>query len=89
MITIIPAIDIIGGKCVRLEQGDYNLKKTYGKNPADVAKKFEDNGIVRLHVVDLDGAINKHVTNWRSLEKIAGSTRLIIDFGGGIKEEKA
>ena len=84
---IIPAIDIIGGKCVRLVQGDYNLKKTYGKDPADMAKRFEDNGIVRLHIVDLDGARNKRVTNWRSLEKIAGSTSLIIDFGGGIKTD--
>ena len=85
MIEIIPAIDIIDGKCVRLQKGDYNLKKTYGDNPDEVARRFEDHGIVRLHVVDLDGARNKKVTNWKTLEKIAHTTKLVIDFGGGIK----
>jgi phosphoribosylformimino-5-aminoimidazole carboxamide ribotide isomerase len=85
MMEIIPAIDLLDGKCVRLEQGDYRLKKTYSKKPVDVAKKFESHGVKRLHIVDLDGARAKHVVNWRTLERIAGSTSLIIDFGGGIK----
>lgn len=85
MIEIIPAIDIIDGKCVRLQKGDYNLRKTYDNDPVEVAKRFEDHGVKRLHVVDLDGARNKKVTNWKTLKKIAGATSLVIDFGGGIK----
>jgi phosphoribosylformimino-5-aminoimidazole carboxamide ribotide isomerase len=88
MITIIPAIDIIGGKCVRLEQGDYRLKKVYDEEPLDVAKRFEDHGISRLHVVDLDGAKASHVINYKTLEKIASGTNLVIDFGGGIKSDE-
>jgi phosphoribosylformimino-5-aminoimidazole carboxamide ribotide isomerase len=87
MIEIIPAIDIIDGKCVRLQQGDYGRSKVYGNDPADIAKKFEDNGIKRLHLVDLDGARTKRVTNWKTLEKIARLTSLVIDFGGGIKTD--
>lgn len=85
---IIPAIDIIGGKCVRLEQGDYNKISLYHKEPLEVAKKFEDAGLKRLHLVDLDGAKAGSVKNWKVLETIAGKTALIIDFGGGIKTEK-
>jgi len=87
MITIIPAIDIIGGKCVRLEQGDYSLKKVYEADPLDVARRFEDHGIKRLHLVDLDGARDKHIVNYHILERIVAKTGLIIDFGGGIKTE--
>lgn len=85
---IIPAIDIIDGKCVRLTQGDYSQKKIYNNKPLDVAKQFEDAGLKRLHLVDLDGAKAAAVKNWKVLEKIAGKTSLIIDFGGGIKTEK-
>lgn len=85
---IIPAIDIIDGKCVRLTQGDYAQKTIYSKHPLDVAKQFEDAEITRLHLVDLDGAKAGAVKNWKVLEKIAGKTSLIIDFGGGIKTEK-
>lgn len=85
MITIIPAIDIIEGKCVRLEQGNYSLKKVYNENPVEVAKKFEDSGIKRLHLVDLDGAKAREVKNWNTLEQITSKTNLIVDFGGGIK----
>ena len=85
---IIPAIDIIGGKCVRLTHGDYEQKKVYNENPLEVAKAFEDGGIRRLHLVDLDGAKAGVVTNWKVLERIAGKTGLAIDFGGGIKTEK-
>jgi phosphoribosylformimino-5-aminoimidazole carboxamide ribotide isomerase len=85
---IIPAIDIIDGKCVRLTQGDYGLKKIYNEHPLEVARQFEDNGLVRLHLVDLDGARAGAVKNWKVLETIAGKTRLEIDFGGGIKTEK-
>ena len=88
MIEIIPAIDIIGGKCVRLSQGDYNSKKVYDENPLELAKAFEANGIRRLHVVDLDGAASKHVENYRTLDLIAGHTSLKIDFGGGIKSDE-
>jgi phosphoribosylformimino-5-aminoimidazole carboxamide ribotide isomerase len=88
MLTIIPAIDIIDGKCVRLSKGDYGQKKIYNENPLEVAKKFESHGIVRLHLVDLDGAKEKHVVNWKILEKIAGHTSLEIDFGGGIKSDE-
>ena len=88
MIQIIPAIDIIEGKCVRLEQGNYRLKKVYEADPLDVALRFQDHGIKRLHMVDLDGARSKHVVNWKVLEKISSKTSLIIDFGGGIKTDK-
>lgn len=86
MIEIIPAIDILDGKCVRLEQGNYRLKKVYDKDPLDTAKSFEAIGIKRLHLVDLDGARAKRVMNWKILQQIAGKTALIIDFGGGIKQ---
>jgi phosphoribosylformimino-5-aminoimidazole carboxamide ribotide isomerase len=82
---IIPAIDIINGKCVRLTQGDYNSVKVYNEDPLEVAKQFEDAGLMRLHLVDLDGAKAGAVRNWKVLEKIAGRTALHIDFGGGIK----
>lgn len=88
MIEIIPAIDIIDGKCVRLSQGDYGAKTVYNENPVEVAKMFEDAGIKRLHLVDLDGAKAKHVINYKVLEKIAQQTSLIIDFGGGIQSDK-
>lgn len=84
---IIPAIDIIDGKCVRLTRGDYSTKKVYNENPLEVAKKFEDAGIQYLHLVDLDGAKSNCVVNHTILEKIATQTKLIIDFGGGIKSE--
>ena len=87
MIEIIPAIDIIDGKCVRLTQGDYGKQKTYSDNPLEVAKLFEGYGVRRLHVVDLDGAKSSHVINLRVLEQIASHTDLVIDFGGGIKSE--
>lgn len=85
---IIPAIDIIDGKCVRLTHGDYAQKKIYNEHPLEVAKEFEDAGIRRLHLVDLDGAKAGAVKNWKVLEAIAGKTSLVIDFGGGIKTEK-
>lgn len=85
---IIPAIDIIDGKCVRLMYGDYSQKKIYNEHPLEVAKGFEDTGIKRLHLVDLDGAKAGVVKNWKVLEAIAGKTSLVIDFGGGIKSEK-
>lgn len=88
MIELIPAIDIIDGKCVRLSQGDYNSKKVYNENPLEVAKEFEAHGIRRLHVVDLDGAKSMHVVNYRILEMIASRTSLVIDFGGGIKTDE-
>ncbi len=88
MIELIPAIDIIDGKCVRLSQGDYNTRKVYNENPVEVAKEFEANGIRRLHVVDLDGAKSSHVVNYRVLDMIASRTSLIIDFGGGIKTDE-
>ena len=84
---IIPAIDIIEGKCVRLTQGDYAKKKVYNEHPLEVAKQFEDIGLRRLHLVDLDGAKAGSVKNWKVLEAIAGKTSLLIDFGGGIKKE--
>ena len=87
MIEIIPAIDIIDGKCVRLSQGDYEQKKVYNENPLEVAKMFEDNGIRRLHLVDLDGAKANHIVNYRILESISSKTSLTIDFGGGLKSE--
>ena len=85
---IIPAIDIIEGKCVRLTQGDYSQKKIYNENPLEVAMQFEDAGLKKLHLVDLDGARAGNVKNWKVLELIAGKTSLIIDFGGGIKTQK-
>ncbi len=88
MIELIPAIDIIDGKCVRLSQGDYTTKKVYNENPVEVAKEFQDNGIRRLHVVDLDGAASHHIVNYRILDQIASRTSLIIDFGGGIKSDQ-
>jgi phosphoribosylformimino-5-aminoimidazole carboxamide ribotide isomerase len=87
-VEIIPAIDIIEGKCVRLTQGDYSRKKVYNEFPLEVAKQFEDAGLRRLHLVDLDGAKTGAVENWKVLETIAAKTSLIIDFGGGIKTEK-
>lgn len=85
---IIPAIDIIEGKCVRLTHGDYNQKKIYNENPLEVAKQFEAAGIQRLHLVDLDGAKEGAIKNWKVLETISTKTSLVIDFGGGIKTEK-
>lgn len=88
MFYIIPAIDIIDGKCVRLTQGDYTKVTEYHSNPLEVAKMFEDNGIKRLHLVDLDGAKQKHIVNYAVLEKIASKTKLEIDFGGGLQSDK-
>ena len=88
MIELIPAIDIIGGKCVRLSQGDYGSKKVYNENPLEVARMLEAGGIRRLHLVDLDGAASKHVVNYRVLEQIASATSLVIDFGGGVKSDE-
>ena len=80
MIQIIPAIDIIGGKCVRLTKGAYDTSKVYADNPLDMAKRFEDCGCTRLHLVDLDGAKSHHIVNYRVLESIASSTSLVVDF---------
>ena len=88
MIDIIPAIDIIDGQLVRLQQGDYNVKTVYSQNPLDVAKQFEDVGVRRLHVVDLDGAKAHHIVNYKTLETLATQTKLVIDFGGGIKSDE-
>ena len=85
---IIPAIDIIDGKCVRLTKGDYSQKKIYNEDPLEVAKQFEDAGLNRLHLVDLDGAKNGEVRNWKVLERIASKTALVIDFSGGISTIK-
>lgn len=85
---IIPAIDIIEGKCVRLSKGDYNTKKIYNENPLEVAKSFQDHGIEYLHLVDLDGAKSKHIVNHKILEQIASKTDLKVDFGGGLKSDK-
>jgi phosphoribosylformimino-5-aminoimidazole carboxamide ribotide isomerase len=82
---IIPAIDIIDGKCVRLTRGDYETKKIYNEDPLEVAKQFEASGIKYLHLVDLDGAKAKHIVNYKVLEQIASKTALRIDFGGGLK----
>jgi phosphoribosylformimino-5-aminoimidazole carboxamide ribotide isomerase len=84
---IIPAIDIIEGKCVRLSRGDYATKKIYNENPLEVAKAFEGAGIRYLHLVDLDGARSKHIVNYRILEQLASKTSLKIDFGGGLKSD--
>lgn len=85
---IIPAIDIIDGKCVRLTQGDYAQKKIYNENPLDVAKEFEQAGITNLHLVDLDGAKASRIINYKTLESIASNTNLKIDFGGGLKSNE-
>lgn len=86
--TIIPAIDIIDGKCVRLTKGDYNQQTIYNSDPLEAAKQFEDAGLKRLHLVDLDGAKAGQVKNWKVLERIAGKTRLVIDFSGGISTQE-
>jgi len=85
---IIPAIDIIDGKCVRLSKGDYTTKKVYNENPLEVAKNFEANGIQYLHVVDLDGAKSQQIVNHKVLESICANTNLKVDFGGGLKSDK-
>lgn len=82
---IIPAIDLIDGKCVRLSQGDYNTSKVYNEDPLDMARRFEDHGITHLHLVDLDGAKARKIINYKVLERIAGHTSLKIDFGGGVR----
>lgn len=87
MIELIPAIDLIEGKCVRLTKGDYNQKKIYNENPVEIAKGFEEMGFQRLHVVDLDGARSKHIVNVDVLRAITTETHLTVDFGGGIKSE--
>ena len=87
MIELIPAIDIIDGKCVRLTKGDYAQKTIYSDSPADMAKEFEALGFTRLHVVDLDGAKSKHIVNDKVLRDITTATRLVVDFGGGIKTD--
>ena len=87
MIELVPAIDIIDGKCVRLTQGDYSQKTVYGAEPEEIAKRFEECGVTRLHMVDLDGARSKHIVNYRILEKVASHTSLTIDFGGGLKSD--
>lgn len=88
MIEIIPAIDLIDGKCVRLSQGDYTKKTIYSENPLEMALQFQGAGICRLHLVDLDGAKSGEIKNLKVLEKIAARTSLIIDFGGGVKSTK-
>ena len=85
---IIPAIDIIEGKCVRLSKGDYDTKKVYSEDPLEVARAFEAHGIEHLHLVDLDGARSSHIVNYKILEEIASKTGLQVDFGGGLKSEK-
>lgn len=89
MIELIPAIDIIGGKCVRLAKGDYAARTVYGDNPAEVARQLQDLGFTRLHVVDLDGAKANRIVNLAVLEQIATATQLTVDFGGGIKSEES
>ena len=88
MIELIPAIDIIDGKCVRLSEGDYNRKKVYSENPAEIAQRFEAIGYKRLHVVDLDGAKSRHIVNDNVLRAITSATKLKVDFGGGIKTDE-
>ena len=88
MIELIPAIDIIDGKCVRLTKGDYDTKKIYNEDAGSVAKELEAHGIRSLHVVDLDGARSKHIVNDKVLQRIARETNLVIDFGGGIKTDE-
>ena len=87
MIELIPAIDLIDGKCVRLSQGDYGRSTVYNEDPLEVALEFEAHGLHRLHLVDLDGAKANHIVNWRVLERIASKTSLVIDFGGGLKSD--
>ena len=87
MIELIPAIDLIDGKCVRLTQGDYDTQKVYNEDPVEVAKMFEDHGIRRLHMVDLDGARAGRIINYRTLERVANRTALVIDFGCGLKQD--
>lgn len=87
MIEIVPAIDVIGGKCVRLTKGDYACSKVYNESPIEVAKAFEAHGVKRLHLVDLDGAKAQHIVNYRVLEQIASHTSLEVDFGGGLKSD--
>lgn len=87
MIELIPAIDIIDGKCVRLTKGDYDAKTVYSDSPAYVAVRLEEAGFKRLHVVDLDGAKSKHVVNLQALKDITSRTGLVVDFGGGVKTE--
>ena len=87
-IELIPAIDIIEGKCVRLSQGNYSSKTVYSENPLEVAQRFQDVGIRRLHLVDLDGAASNHIVNYKILEQIASHTDLISDFGGGLKSDE-
>ena len=87
MIELVPAIDMIEGKCVRLTQGDYDTQKIYNESPLEVAKQFQDTGVTRLHMVDLDGAKAGHIVNYRMLEKVASHTDLSIDFGGGLKSD--
>ena len=88
MIELIPAIDIIDGQCVRLTKGDYDQKTVYRDSPAEVAKEFEQKGLKRLHVVDLDGAKSKHIVNDEVLRRITTETNLTVDFGGGIKTDE-
>lgn len=88
MIQIIPAIDIIDGKCVRLTKGDYDSSRVYDDNPVEMAKRFCDAGCRRIHVVDLDGARSSHIVNYRTLESITSKTSLDIDFGGGLKSDE-
>lgn len=85
---IIPAIDIIGGRCVRLTQGDYARQTVYDEDPLDAAKRFEDAGLERLHLVDLDGAKAGHIINYKVIERIAARTRLHLDVGGGLKSDE-
>ncbi len=87
MMRIIPAIDIIDGKCVRLSKGDYDTKKIYNEHPLEVAKNFEAHGIQYVHLVDLDGAKSKHIVNYKILDTIASKTNLKVDFGGGLKTD--
>lgn len=88
MIELIPAIDIIGGKCVRLSQGDYASKKIYNENPVEIARMLEDGGLRRIHLVDLDGAASHHIVNYKVLEQITTKTSLVVDFGGGLKTDE-
>ena len=88
MIELIPAIDIIGGQCVRLTKGDYDQKTVYRDSPAEVAREFEQIGFKRLHVVDLDGAKSKHIVNSEVLRRVTTDTQLVVDFGGGIKTDE-
>ena len=88
MIELIPAIDIIDGNLVRLQQGNYGVKTEYSHDPLEVAKQLQDIGIRRLHVVDLDGAKGGHIVNQKTLERLATNTDLVIDFGGGVKSDE-